>query len=185
MPTTRAASTPSRRAMRNEAINPGSQLQSSCNFFPQCSCFAQPGQGFHRRFIFPRYNERLTTSAAVRFPLLRLARSIPRAAAVFSLLWASVAPAMAQSASPPASPYAAPSSASRQPSKPADTRGAQQAVERGQRAEKAGDMEEAFRDYSEAAEKSPNDRGILLRQELARFALVQSHTQQAAREILS
>jgi type II secretory pathway component GspD/PulD (secretin) len=63
-------------------------------------------------------------------------------------------------------------------------REAHQALERGLRAEHANDWEGAFLAYSEAAEKSPNDRAILMRREGARFAVVQQHTRQAEREIL-
>jgi len=66
-----------------------------------------------------------------------------------------------------------------------DTRDAQQALERGQRAEQAGNWTEAFQAYSEAAAKSPDDRTIRVRLELARFALVQQNTQEAAKDMLS
>jgi type II secretory pathway component GspD/PulD (secretin) len=75
--------------------------------------------------------------------------------------------------------------AAAEPVPPQDIRAARQAFERGQHAEQAGNWNEAFEAYGEAAAKSPNDRAVRLRLELARFALVQQDTQEAARDILS
>jgi tetratricopeptide (TPR) repeat protein len=99
---------------------------------------------------------------------------------VFVLVIAAV-PALAQRYAPAVSPAGSrpPNSADSQ-----DLRAAQQAFERGQRAEKAGDWNLAFQSYGEAAEKSPNDRAIRLRLELARFALVQQQTELATKDIL-
>ncbi len=66
-----------------------------------------------------------------------------------------------------------------------NARAARQAFAKGQRAEQAGNREEAFEAYGEAVARSPNDRDIRLHLELARFALVQQDTQEATRDILS
>src|SRR5262245_59111077 len=93
-------------------------------------------------------------------------------ALLLSILFAAL-PGMAQSSRPPRNSSA---SAPARKALPEDPRTARQAFERGQRAEEDGDWETAFREYSQAAEKSPADRAIRLRQELARFALVQDRT---------
>ncbi len=77
-----------------------------------------------------------------------------------------------------------PSSSPASAAKP-DPRKARKAYEKGLRLEQAGDWAAAFDTYSEAAGYDSSDREILLRRELARFQVVQQHSDRAERDALA
>ena len=66
-----------------------------------------------------------------------------------------------------------------------DTRKARKAYEKGLRLEQAADWPRAFEAYGEAARYAPADAEYALRRELARFRLVERHTDQAERAALA
>ena len=61
-------------------------------------------------------------------------------------------------------------------------RRARQAYQEGLRAEQANDWERAFQAYREAASEDSRNTAIRLREEFARFQLVQEHTERAERD---
>jgi len=107
--------------------------------------------------------------------------TVPLAAALVA------GPLSAQSPPPVATPAAPQSSAtpSQEQQQQADSRRAAQLYDQGLRAEQAGDWEAAWLAYSEASAASPGDRAIRVRQEIARFQVVQERTERAQRELLS
>src|SRR3990172_5324973 len=107
-------------------------------------------------------------------------------AVVLAGLWvASPLPAQAPPPVPaPPSPQAS-ATPSQEPPEQANTRRAAQLYQQGLGAEQAGDWEAAWRAYSQASAASPADRAIRVRQEIARFQVVQERTERAHRELLS
>ena len=67
----------------------------------------------------------------------------------------------------------------------ADAGTAARLYEQGLSAEQAGDWEAAWRAYSQAGAAAPGDRAIRVRQEIARFQVVQERTERAELELLS
>ena len=67
---------------------------------------------------------------------------------------------------------------------PADIRRARQEYALGMTAERSGNWNEAFQNFSEAAQASPDDKTIKLQQEFARSALVRDLSSQAEKQLL-
>ena len=107
-------------------------------------------------------------------------------ALVLAGLWAA-SPLSAQAPPPAATPPSPQASATPPQELPeqADARRAAQLYQQGLGAEQAGDWEAAWRAYSQASAASPADRAIRVRQEIARFQVVQERTERAHRELLS
>src|SRR5690242_3337413 len=186
MPTTRAASAPSRRAIRKEEIKRqvpvANQLQVTIpSLVPPnhtvkafCPCPARS-----RRLQYPLmfWREIIRTLVGMR----NRRRAFRRIGLAFLGLGISIGSAVsllpAQSAKAPEERDAASASST--------AGAARQLYERGQRAEGTGDWETAFQAYRQAASLAPSDRTIQLQAQIARSVLAQQRTEQAEKQLLS
>src|SRR5579862_1821965 len=195
MPTTSAASAPSRRAIRKEEIKRqvpvANQLQVTkpslvppnltVKAFCRCSIlfrrlqyplmFASDLLCRNSRFVVGQ--NRTGCNRTGRIGIGRIA--IIPLAAILSFL-----PVCLRAQSPSTVPAESNSDVTS-----AGTGKARQAYDEGLRAEKAGDWETALQAYQQAAAASPEDRAIRLREQLARSALAQQRTEQAERQLVS
>src|SRR5712692_1378110 len=172
MPTTREASTPSRRAISraesNRDLLVATELQLRFPVYLPCET---PSRKL-ARFVF-------TSDYNTLEPLTRMRRAGKTRfffALAALLLW--LAPASAQSPAPQNFP------AGTSNTRP-DARRAKKAYQKGLRAEQTEDWRAAFDAYAEAAAHSPGDPDLVLRREAARFRIVQQHTDRAEREALA
>src|SRR3989441_212480 len=172
MPTTREASTPSRRAMSRAESNSDLLVATESQLrFPVYLPRETPSRKL-ARFVFTSHYNTLEPLTGMR----RAGQTRFFFALAALLLW--LAPASAQSPAPQNSP--AGTSKTR-----ADPRRAKKAFQKGLRAEQAEDWRAAFDAYAEAATYSPGDTDLILRREAARFRMVQQHTARAEREALA
>ena len=155
MPTTRAASAPSRRAIRKDEIKGKSQLQISCNSKTQSIAFKLHSQGILTcvcRFTPVQY------LGMFGFRFMRRGAPISIAAlAALSVLAHLSLRAQSLSTAPGASPTAVTTPGASD---------ARKAYAEGLRAEAEGNWETAFQAYGQAERLSPNDRTIQARAEL-------------------
>src|SRR5260370_31529242 len=189
MPTTRAASAPSRRAIRKEEIKRqvpvANQLQltkpslvppnHAVKAFCRCHSLSWRLQyplmfvsEFCRNSRFITGPPRTPGKMIGRIGMLAMVAILP----FLSFSLRAQSPAMA-----PADNNSAVTSGG--------AGKARQAYDQGLRAQNAGDWETAFQAYREAAALSPKDRAIQFRAELARSALAQQRTHQAERQLVS
>src|ERR1700719_1427756 len=185
MPTTRAASAPSRSAIRKEEITGrvpvANQLQvTETSLVPLnhavkafCLCLALSRQlqyalmfAFQASRSVPRTGKGRLAKVRLRVALLVI---------IASFLSVSLR-AQLPSGVPGAPDSAVPSSGSKN---------VRQAYDEGQRAESLGDWEIAFQAYQQAETLSPDDRAIQAKAILARSALAQERTEQAERQLVS
>src|SRR5579864_1379633 len=180
MPTTSAASTPSRSAIRNAEstgypVSPVvNDLQLQIRVYPRRALYVNRTNLVR----FPQSQNRLF--CFVRMSILRQGLSV----ALSSLLLFSQA-SSAQS-EPPASQVAsqAPSQALTERVKP-DAKRARKAAEQGEKAEAAGRLQEALAAFEEAARYAPQDIQFAARAEALRSKLVRGYGDAAERDALA
>src|SRR5713226_5558053 len=175
MPTMSAASTPSRRAIRNAETN---ETPVVSNLQLQCKCTAlaylrQPDQTSPLSSHQDGFSDNSTMTALVsrRFSSLVLSLLLP------------FTQALAQELAPAS---AGPSEQSQlhAPPRP-DPKRAQKAAERGEKAESEGRIADALAAYAEAAQYAPQDAAILERGAALRSRLVRGYVEAAERDALA
>src|SRR5216683_714657 len=173
MPTMSAASTPSRRAIRNAETK---ETPVVSNLQLQCKCTAlaylrQPDQTSPLSSHQDGFSDNSTMTALVsrRFSSLVLSLLLP------------FTQALAQELAPAS---AGPSEQSQlhAPPRP-DPKRAQKAAERGEKAESEGRIADALAAYAEAAQYAPQDAAILERGAALRSRLVRGYVEAAERDM--
>src|SRR6266566_5017384 len=185
MPTTRAASAPSRRAIRKEEIKRqvpvANQLQvTKSSLVPSnhtvkafCGCLTLSRRLQYARMFTSEIARRIFRIGTRRTGIGPIGIGV--LAALIPFLSLSL-----QAQSPGTVAGGRDSVLT-----PPNTNKTRQAFEKGQRAESLGDWESAFQAYRDATALSPDDRAIQLREQLARSALAQQRTEQAERQLLN
>src|SRR5712691_4029425 len=167
MPTTRAASTPSRRAMR-KAGSKGSPVESDLQLQFQ---FTRPRAGRQADCCFNGGSRRMLAPSCDVPKVMKSLLARQTAALLLCLLLCGPMPLGAQTSSPGQSAGMV----------RVDPKRAQRAMERGIRAESDGRMDEALLAYDEAARYAPQDLALVGRGAALRSRLIREHVDHAER----
>src|SRR5437879_4744223 len=194
MPTTRAASAPSRRAIRKEEIKRqvpvANQLQvTKSSLVPPnhtvkafCGCLALSRQLQYAFMFTSGISCRISPIGTRRMGAGGIGSRRAGIGRIGIGVLAALVPFLSLSARAQSPSTAGDGNSGLTSSRTTDAR---QAYDEGQRAESMGDWETAFRAYQEAAALSPDESAIQVRAQLARSALAQQRTERAEKQLLS
>src|SRR3984893_1224220 len=180
MPTTREASTPSRRAIRKAESN-GTPISSCESFATEIQCTLARNYGQARAFLqIPHGRMDRPTLTMIRMTQ-RVLGSIFLSALLF--------PGQSEAWNPARAAGQTGAHAEPRPSKDdvplhVDLKRAQKAAERGDQAEAAGRIDEALLYYQEATHYAPRDARYILKEAALRSKLVRSHVDVAEKAAL-